>query len=148
MKKKTRRHWTHEERAPTSAWERALRPNGSSFWLFVLLLVAAGVFLALAVWTGLQDARESQQAGHAPQTSAVPGASAPDPDTNFMDSPRRMASASGAEAGNRSAECARLDAAVIAIDAAARQSRSVQEQERLKAERMGLRDRYFSIPCS
>ena len=83
MKKKIRGPLAGSERVPTSAWERALRPDGLSLWLFVLLLVAAGVFLALAVWTALQDAQQAPQARTMTQgqatstTSAVPTVSMP-----------------------------------------------------------------------
>ena len=224
MNRKIRAHRTDSRRTPTSAWERALRPNGSSLWLFVLLLVAAGVFLALAVWSALQDARQGMPSSPATQVSvvSVPQGSntnepahattstAPQtrtqqiskctsrtgsatysdgpcpadtftsvmtvrPDTNIVDGMTREAReasisnnaavAQGAaqrewqvasngqgngkeSGGSPAAECGRLNASVAAIDAAARQLRSGYEQDRLKAERMRLRDRQFALRCA
>lgn len=219
MKKKIRGPLAGSERAPTSAWERALRPDGSSLWLFVLLLIAAGVFLALAVWTALQDARQGPATS---TTSAVPTASmsrGPEtnvpvdpgmstgpqprtqqiskctsrtgsatysdgpcpagtfasvmtvrPDDNIVDGMTREAreasigsntavaqgaaqrerqiASNGPEAGgSRAAECGWLSTSIAAIDAAARQPRSGYEQDRLKAERMRMRDRQFALRC-
>lgn len=67
-----------EARAPMTAWERALRPAGASRWVLALLLVAVGVFLTLAVWTAMQDARHSSPERAAPQASAPVGGSTPD----------------------------------------------------------------------
>ena len=220
MNRKNRGHWTGNERTPTSAWERALRPNGSSLWLFVLLLIAAGVFLALAFWSALQDARQGPPSPPVTQASVV---SAPQgsvktepvdpamrtgpqprtqqiskctsragsatysdgpcppgtftsvmtvrPDTNIVDGmtreareasigsnaavaqrERQVASNSqgnGKEIGGPlTAECGRLSTSIAAIDAAARQPRSADEQDRLKAERMRLQDRHFALRCA
>ncbi|MGI4777101.1 MAG: hypothetical protein ACRYGA_03120 [Janthinobacterium lividum] len=65
-----------ESRPPTNAWERALHPASASRGVLALLLVAVGVFLTLAVWTGLQDAHRPTQDQTASQTS-VPVASTP-----------------------------------------------------------------------
>ena len=70
--------WPDEARTPMTAWERALRPAGASRWVLALLLVAVGVFLTLAVWTALQDARHSAPGRAAPQASAPVGGSMPD----------------------------------------------------------------------
>ncbi|MGJ7579130.1 hypothetical protein ACSFA3_03000 [Variovorax sp. RHLX14] len=237
---KNRGHWTGVERTPIGAWERALRPNGSSLWLLVLLLIAAGVFLALAVWSALQDAQQGapglqvMQVSTQPQTQPQPiptAVSAPQqgseangsvdpamstgpqpraqqiskctsrngsatysdgpcpagtftsvmtvrPDTNIVDGMTREAReasigsnatvAQGAaqrerqvasngqgqgqgqgldSGGSRAAECGRLSTSIAAIDAAARQPRSGYEQDRLKAERLQLRDRHFALRC-
>lgn len=220
MNRKNRGHWTGNERTPTSAWERALRPHGSSLWLFVMLLIAAGVFLALAFWSALQDARQGPPSPPATQASVV---SAPQesvktepvdpamrtgpqprtqqiskctsragsatysdgpcppgtftsvmtvrPDTNIVDGmtreareasigsntavaqrERQVASNSqgnGKEiGGSLTAECGRLSTSIAAIDAAARQPRSADEQDRLKAERVRLQDRHFALRCA
>ena len=228
MKKKIRGPLAGSERAPTSAWERALRPDGLSLWLFVLLLVAAGVFLALAVWTALHDARQAPQVPPitrgpaASTTSALPTASMPRgpernvsvdpemstgpqprtqqiskctsrtgsatysdgpcpagtftsvmtvrPDDNIVDGmtreareasigsntavaqsaaqrERQIASNGPEVGGSRAEECGRLSTSIAAIDAAARQPRSGYEQDRLKAERMRMRDRQFALRC-
>ena len=230
--KNTRQKWSHDARASTSAWERALRPNGSSLWLLVLLLVAACVFLGLAFWTAIQDAnlQEQEQARAAAEAapaisesgsstndtrssswprepvaaSGVPQAPEPRsqqiskcvsragaasysdgpcpagtftsvvtvrPDTNVVDGMSREARQASIDrnateaqrppqyekqiASNDrydpspvAAECARLGSAISAIDAAARQPRPASEQDRLKAERMRLRDRHFTLRCT
>ena len=69
---------SNEVRAPVTAWERALRPAGASRWVLAMLLVAVGVFLTLAVWTALQDARPSSPGRPASQTSAPVDGSALD----------------------------------------------------------------------
>lgn len=217
MKNKIRRHWTNWERAPTGAWERALRPNGSSRWLFALLLLATVVFLTLAVWTGLQDARQQEQqkqqsqsqSQQKPSLSPVPYASAPGGETasrmqqifkcttragssSYSDAPcpagtfsstvtvqpnmnivdgmtpedraasvdrnaavaQRMAqreqivASSRQESSSMSAmECGRLKTSIATLDAMARQPLSSQAQDRLRIERMQLRDQYFALRC-
>ena len=222
MNRKNRGRWTGNQRTPAGAWERALRPDGSSLWLFVLLLIAAGVFLALAFWSALQDARQgppsppsppmaqgsvvfvpqepvaneqvdpAMSTGPQPRTQQISkcttragAATYSDgpcpagtftsvmtvrPDTNIVDGmtreareasignnavvaqgaaqPQRQVASNGQENGNSlGAECGRLSTSIAAIDAAARQPRSGDEQDRLKAERMRLRDRHFALRC-
>lgn len=219
MKRKNQGLWTGNGRTPVTAWERALRPNGSSLWLLVLLLIAAGVFLALAVWSALQDARQlppslpvtqapaislpqepeangrvdpAMSTGPQPRTQQISkctsragSATYSDgpcpagtftsvmtvrPDTNIVDGMTREAreasisnaamaqgaaqreqqvasNHAGPAGGSLVAECGRLSTSIAAIDAAARQPRSGYEQDRLKAERMRLRDRHFALRC-
>lgn len=224
MNRKNRGHWTGSERKPAGAWERALRPDGLSLWLFVLLLIAAGVFLALAFWSALQDARQgppSPPVTQASVVSAAQGSVKPEPvdpamstgpqprtqqiskctsragsatysdgpcppgtftsvmtlrpDTNIVDGMTREAReasigsnaavAQGATqrerlvasnsqengkayGGSLAAECGRLSTSIATIDAAALQPRTGDEQDRLKAERMALRDRHVALRCA
>ncbi|MDB5877307.1 MAG: hypothetical protein JWQ41_721, partial [Variovorax sp.] len=60
----------------------------------------------------------------------------------------QVASNGRESAGSLAAECGRLSTSIAVIDAAARQPRSGDEQDRLKAERMRLRDRQFVLRCA
>ncbi len=222
--------WSSDDRTSTSAWERALRPHGSSLWLLVFLSIAACVFLALAFWTAIQDARAPAQSRTGTEANAVapdqalansvapvrPGPdetvssgaapSLPEPGSrqiykctsragaaSYSDGPcpagtftsvvtvrpetnvvggmtrearqasidgnataardalpreRQVASNDRNPGGPVAAECARLSNSIDRIDAAARQPRPADEQDRLKAERMRLRDRHFVLRCT